>query len=102
MPGLFERFIARYNAHIADESRPFDGVIETLEQDLYFGRDKGDFFRALAVFQGLGGTLANVHEAEASSHTFEREWAEEQLAIAFKLGRTFELDEEGEELAECE
>ena len=31
MPGLFERFIARYNAHIADESRPFDGVVETLD-----------------------------------------------------------------------
>lgn len=31
MPALFERFIARYNAHIADESRPFEGVVETLE-----------------------------------------------------------------------
>ncbi len=26
MPALFDRFIARYRAHIADESRPFPGV----------------------------------------------------------------------------
>lgn len=28
---LFERFIERYNAHIADESRPFPGVVNALE-----------------------------------------------------------------------
>ena len=28
---LFERFIARYNDHIADESRPFPGMIAALE-----------------------------------------------------------------------
>jgi len=28
---LFDRFIARYNDHIADESRPFPGVVEALE-----------------------------------------------------------------------
>lgn len=28
---LFERFIARYEAHIADESRPFPGCVEALE-----------------------------------------------------------------------
>ena len=28
---LFDRFIERYNAHIADESRPFPGVVEALE-----------------------------------------------------------------------
>ncbi|HEY2356598.1 MAG TPA: HAD-IA family hydrolase [Phenylobacterium sp.] len=28
---LFERFIARYEAHIADESRPFPGAVEALE-----------------------------------------------------------------------
>ena len=28
---LFERFIARYNAHIADESQPFPGVVAALE-----------------------------------------------------------------------
>ena len=28
---LFERFIERYNAHIADESRPFPGVVAALE-----------------------------------------------------------------------
>ncbi|MDP2212319.1 HAD-IA family hydrolase [Phenylobacterium sp.] len=30
MGGLFERFIVRYNAHIADESAPFPGMVETL------------------------------------------------------------------------
>jgi len=28
---LFERFIERYTAHIADESRPFPGVVDALE-----------------------------------------------------------------------
>lgn len=28
---LFDRFIARYEAHIADESRPFPGCVEALE-----------------------------------------------------------------------
>ncbi len=28
---LFDRFIARYEAHIADESRPFPGAVEALE-----------------------------------------------------------------------
>ena len=28
---LFDRFIAHYNAHIADESRPFPGVVAALE-----------------------------------------------------------------------
>jgi len=31
MPALFDRFIARYLAHIADESRPFPGVVGALE-----------------------------------------------------------------------
>jgi phosphoglycolate phosphatase len=31
MQPLFDRFIARYNDHIADESRPFPGVVEALE-----------------------------------------------------------------------
>ncbi len=31
IPGLFERFIARYTAHIADESRPFPGCVAALE-----------------------------------------------------------------------
>ena len=31
MPGLFDRFIARYRAHIADESRPFPGCVAALE-----------------------------------------------------------------------
>jgi len=31
MPGLFDRFIDRYRAHIADESRPFPGCIAALE-----------------------------------------------------------------------
>ena len=31
MPALFDRFIARYRAHIADESRPFPGVVDALE-----------------------------------------------------------------------
>jgi len=31
MGGLFNRFIARYRAHIADESRPFPGCIAALE-----------------------------------------------------------------------
>jgi phosphoglycolate phosphatase len=31
MPELFDGFIARYLAHIADESRPFPGVVPTLE-----------------------------------------------------------------------
>jgi len=30
--GLFDRFIARYRAHIADESRPFPGVVDALER----------------------------------------------------------------------
>src|SRR5512146_2783346 len=29
-PELFDRFIVRYLAHIADESRPFPGVVEAL------------------------------------------------------------------------
>ena len=28
---LFDRFIAHYSAHIADQSRPFPGVVEALE-----------------------------------------------------------------------
>lgn len=32
MPELFGRFIAHYEAHIADESRPFPGVVEALTQ----------------------------------------------------------------------
>jgi phosphoglycolate phosphatase len=31
VPGLFDRFIARYEAHIADESRPFPGCVAALE-----------------------------------------------------------------------
>jgi phosphoglycolate phosphatase len=31
IPGLFDRFIARYRAHIADESRPFPGCVAALE-----------------------------------------------------------------------
>lgn len=31
-PALFEAFIADYVDHIADHSRPFDGVVETLER----------------------------------------------------------------------
>jgi phosphoglycolate phosphatase len=31
MPRLFDRFIARYRAHIADESRPFPGCVAALE-----------------------------------------------------------------------
>jgi len=31
MPALFDRFIARYLAHIADESRPFPGAVAALE-----------------------------------------------------------------------
>src|SRR5690606_34078128 len=31
-PGLFERFIEHYLAHIADESRPFDGCVAALER----------------------------------------------------------------------
>lgn len=30
-PGLFDRFIAHYVGRIADDSRPFEGVVETLE-----------------------------------------------------------------------
>lgn len=32
MPELFARFIAHYETHIADESRPFPGVIEALTE----------------------------------------------------------------------
>jgi phosphoglycolate phosphatase len=31
-PALFEAFVADYVDHIADHSRPFDGVVETLER----------------------------------------------------------------------
>jgi len=31
MDGLFDRFIARYRAHIADESRPFPGCVAALQ-----------------------------------------------------------------------
>ena len=31
MGGLFDRFIARYRAHLADESRPFPGCVAALE-----------------------------------------------------------------------
>ena len=31
MAGLFDRFIARYGAHIADESQPFPGCVAALE-----------------------------------------------------------------------
>ena len=30
VPDLFDRFIAHYNAHIADQSRPFPGMVEAL------------------------------------------------------------------------
>ena len=30
LPGLVDDFVAHYRAHIADESRPFPGVDETL------------------------------------------------------------------------
>jgi phosphoglycolate phosphatase len=36
-PRLFERFIEHYLAHIADESHPFDGCLETLDQLLDAG-----------------------------------------------------------------
>jgi phosphoglycolate phosphatase len=32
IPGLFDRFLARYLAHIADESRPFPGAVEALSR----------------------------------------------------------------------
>jgi phosphoglycolate phosphatase len=32
LDGLFERFIAHYREHLADESRPFPGVVEALER----------------------------------------------------------------------
>lgn len=31
-PGLFDAFVTDYVEHIADHSRPFDGVVETLER----------------------------------------------------------------------
>lgn len=32
LPGLFDRFIARYLDHIADESRPYPGCVEALDR----------------------------------------------------------------------
>jgi phosphoglycolate phosphatase len=32
MDDLFQRFLVRYNAHIADESRPYPGVVEALTE----------------------------------------------------------------------
>ena len=37
VPALFDRFIARYLAHIADESRPFPGVVAALDRMLDAG-----------------------------------------------------------------
>jgi phosphoglycolate phosphatase len=32
MPGLFDRFIAHYNAHSADQTRPFPGAVQSLTE----------------------------------------------------------------------
>jgi len=53
LPGLVEIFLAHYRAHIADESVPFPGVVETLQQF----RDEGE---RLAVLTNKPQEMADM------------------------------------------
>lgn len=65
IPGLFDRFIDHYRAHIADESRPFDGM----EAALGVLRDKG---ATLAVCTNKRTDLSvALLDALNLSHLFE-------------------------------
>jgi phosphoglycolate phosphatase len=62
---LFERFIAHYNAHIADESRPFPGVVEALETL------KGAGARLCVCTNKLTGLSMNLLDALDMSRLFD-------------------------------
>lgn len=65
MPGLFERFIAHYNAHIADETRPFPGALEALEAMKSAGA------RLCVCTNKLTGLSNNVLRALDMAHLFD-------------------------------
>lgn len=73
-PGLFDRFIAHYLGRIADDSRPFEGVVETL--DALAGRGavlcvatnkRSDLAEALIEALDLGRHFAAVAGADRVS-----------------------------------
>ena len=73
-PALFEAFIADYRAHIADHSRPFAGVVETLEALTARGarlcvatNKRTDLALALIAALGLGRHFAAVVGPDAVS-----------------------------------
>ncbi|MFC3077591.1 phosphoglycolate phosphatase [Phenylobacterium terrae] len=70
--GLFDRFIAHYLDHIADESRPFPGVVEALEQVRAAGaktvvctNKRTDLSRALLDALDLTGLFDAIVGADA-------------------------------------
>jgi len=62
---LFERFIERYNAHIADESRPFPGVVAALE------RLKADGAKLAVCTNKLTGLSVSLLDALGLSCLFD-------------------------------
>lgn len=65
VPGLFDRFIVRYNAHIADESRPFPDVEPALEAM----REAGA--RLVVCTNKLTGLSTNLLDALGLSRLFD-------------------------------
>jgi len=62
---LFERFIVRYNDHIADESRPFPGVVQALE------RLKADGAKLAVCTNKLTGLSVSLLDALNLSSLFD-------------------------------
>lgn len=62
---LFDRFIQRYNAHIADESQPFPGVVRALETL------KGRGAKLAVCTNKLTGLSVNLLEALDMARLFE-------------------------------
>jgi phosphoglycolate phosphatase len=65
IPALFDRFIARYDVHIADESRPFPGVVEALETMKAAGG------KLCVCTNKLTGLSMNLLDALHMSHLFD-------------------------------
>ncbi|WP_374470190.1 phosphoglycolate phosphatase [Phenylobacterium sp.] len=65
VPELFDRFIDRYHAHIADESRPYPGLVAALE------RLKAEGARLAVCTNKLTGLSQSLLEALDLSRHFE-------------------------------
>lgn len=101
LPALFDRFIDRYLAHLADESRPFEGVIDALGNLRQAGARLGvctnkrtDLSRALLdalsmtpLFDAVvGPDLAGAQKPDAKHLVFAAEAAGGDASRAIMVG----------------